>query len=70
MNLRTRLKIDGFQQNKNMGFTLKELERKLEKYSSICVDEGIINNNLTEEEMYKLELKIETIETMIKHHGE
>lgn len=53
-----------------MGFTLKELERKLEKYSSICVDEGIINNNLTEEEMYKLELKIETIETMIKHHGE
>lgn len=68
MNLRTRLKIDGFQQNKNMGFTLKELERKLDKYSELYVDEGIMNNNLTEEEFCKLELKLETIKTMIKNY--
>lgn len=68
MNLRTRLKIDGFQQNKNMGYTLKELERKLEKYSTIYVDEGIINGNLTQEEMSELELRLESIKTLIEDY--
>jgi hypothetical protein len=68
MNLRTRLKIDGFQQNKNMGFTLKELKRKYEKYSSIYVDEGILNENLTQEEMSELELRLESIKTLIEDY--
>lgn len=68
MNLRTRLKIDGFQQNKNMGYTLKELERKLEKYSTIYLDEGIINGNLTQEEMSELELRLESIKTLIEDY--
>ena len=51
-----------------MGYTLKELEIKLDKYSELYVDVGIMNNNLTEEEFCKLELKLETIKTMIKNY--
>ena len=51
-----------------MGYTLKELERKLEKYSTIYLDEGIINGNLTQEEMSELELRLESIKTLIEDY--
>ena len=51
-----------------MGFTLKELKRKYEKYSSIYVDEGIFNGNLTQEEISELELRLESIKTLIEDY--
>lgn len=49
-----------------MGYTRKELKRKLEKYSTYYVDVGILQDELTDEEMEVMEQRIENIKLLLE----
>ena len=49
-----------------MGYTIKELETKLEKYSSKYVDKGVLGGELDDKEMENLKEEIENLKKLIK----
>lgn len=51
-----------------MGYTREELQRKLEKYSTYYVDVGILQEELTDEEMEVMEQRIENIKLLLDRY--